>query len=82
MFPAVFEPAIPASKRPLTHAATETSLKHSFIVLKHIVFFLFIFILCVTMNHTGIAVAQRLRCCATSRKVVGSIPGGVIGIFH
>ena len=23
-----------------------------------------------------------LRHCATSRKVAGSIPGGVIGIFH
>jgi len=28
------------------------------------------------------AVAQWLRCCATSRKVAGSIPDGVIGIFH
>ena len=28
------------------------------------------------------AVAQCLRCCATNRKVVGSIPDGVIGIFH
>jgi len=23
-----------------------------------------------------------LRCCATNRKVAGSIPDGVIGIFH
>ena len=30
--------------------------------------------------HT--AVAQWLRCCVTNRKVVGSIPDGVIGIFH
>ena len=30
----------------------------------------------------GNAVAQRLRCCATNRKVAGSIPDGVIGIFH
>jgi len=30
----------------------------------------------------GTAVAQGLRCCATSRKVAGSIPVGVIGIFH
>ena len=29
----------------------------------------------------GTAVAQWLRCCATNRKVAGSIPG-VIGIFH
>ena len=27
-------------------------------------------------------VAQWLRCCATNRKVAGSIPGGVVGIFH
>ena len=30
----------------------------------------------------GATVAQWLRCCATSRKVVGSIPDGVIAIFH
>ena len=28
------------------------------------------------------AVAQWLRCFATNWKVAGSIPGGVIGIFH
>jgi len=30
----------------------------------------------------GTAVAQCLRCCATNRKVNGSIPNGVTGIFH
>ena len=30
----------------------------------------------------GATVAQWLRCCATHRKVAGSIPDGVIGIFH
>ena len=30
----------------------------------------------------GTAVAQWLRCCATNRKVAGSIPDGVIEIFH
>ena len=30
----------------------------------------------------GTAVAQCLRCCATNRKVGGSIPADVIGIFH
>ena len=30
----------------------------------------------------GTAVAQWLRCCATNRKVAGSIPDGVIGMFH
>ena len=29
----------------------------------------------------GTAVAQWLRCCAANRKVAGSIPDGVIGIF-
>ena len=36
-----------------------------------------------TLIHLmGTAVAQWLRCCATNRKVAGSIPGGVFGIFH
>ena len=30
----------------------------------------------------GTAVAQWLRCCATNRKVAGSISDGVIRIFH
>ena len=30
----------------------------------------------------GTAVAHWLRCCATNQKVAGSIPAGVIGIFH
>ena len=30
----------------------------------------------------GTAVAQWLRRCATNRKVTGSIPDGVIGIFY
>ena len=30
----------------------------------------------------GTAVAQWLRCCATNRKVAGSIPDGITGIFH
>ena len=32
--------------------------------------------------YKGKAVAQWLRCCATNQKVAGSIPAGVIGIFH
>ena len=32
------------------------------------------------MNE-GTAVAQWLRCCATNRKVAGSIPAGVIGFL-
>ena len=31
--------------------------------------------------NMGTAAAQWLRCCATNRKVAGSIPDGVIGIF-
>ena len=30
----------------------------------------------------GTGVAQWLRCCATNRKVAGSIPDGIIGVFH
>jgi hypothetical protein len=30
----------------------------------------------------GAAVARWLRCCATNRKIAGSIPGGVFGNFH
>jgi hypothetical protein len=30
----------------------------------------------------GTAVAQWLWYCATNRKVAGSIPDGVLGIFH
>jgi len=33
-------------------------------------------------RQVGTAVAQWLRYCATNRKVAGSIPDGVIGIFH
>jgi hypothetical protein len=33
-------------------------------------------------HYRGHAVAQWLRHCATNRKVAGSIPDGVIGIFH
>jgi len=34
------------------------------------------------MRRTEIAVAQWLRYCAMNRKVTGSIPDGVIVIFH
>ena len=34
-----------------------------------------------TTPPKGTAVAQRLRCCATNRKVAGSIPAGVSGFF-
>ena len=34
-----------------------------------------------TFNALGTAVAQWLRCCATNRKVAGSIPAGVSGFF-
>ena len=35
-----------------------------------------------TIKIEGTAVAQWLRHCATNWKVAGSIPDGVIGIFH
>jgi len=34
---------------------------------------------CSTVVSVGTAVAQWLRCCATNRKVTGSIPAGVSG---
>ena len=34
------------------------------------------------LKEMGTAVAQWLRCCVTNRKLAGSIPDGVIGIFH
>ena len=40
-----------------------------------------IFTTCI-IDVLGAAVAQRLRCCATNRKVAGSISGGVTGIFR
>jgi hypothetical protein len=38
----------------------------------------------VAQRGTGgpLMVAQWLRYCATNRKIAGSIPDGVIGIFH
>ena len=33
------------------------------------------------LRKIGTAVAQWLRCCATNRKVAGSIPAGVSGFF-
>jgi hypothetical protein len=39
-------------------------------------------ILCGSFLRPGTAVVQWLRCCATNRKVAGSISDGVIGIFH
>ena len=35
----------------------------------------------IILNSVGTAVAQWLRCCATNRKVTGSIPAGVSGFF-
>jgi hypothetical protein len=47
-----------------------------------IVIFFFLLIYCRYIFIKGTAVAQRLRCCTTNWKVAGSIPDGVIGIFH
>jgi hypothetical protein len=35
-----------------------------------------------TFQSEGTAVAQWLRYCATNQMIAGSIPDGVIGIFH
>jgi hypothetical protein len=40
-----------------------------------------IYIIIIYIIIIGTAEEQRLRCCATNRKVAGSIPDGVIGIF-
>ena len=56
-----------------------------------LIFSIFIFLIlvlyllvniCLMSTFLGTAVAQWLRCCATSRKAAGSIPDGVIGIIH
>ena len=39
------------------------------------------FILIFVVMLVGTSVAQWLRCCATNRKVAGSIPAGVRGFF-
>jgi hypothetical protein len=44
--------------------------------LKHIGIYIYIY------NVLGTAVAQWFRCCATNRKVAGSIPDGVIEFFY
>ena len=41
-----------------------------------------IIIIIIVVVKGGLAVAHLVGACATSRKVVGSIPYGVIGIFH
>jgi hypothetical protein len=35
-----------------------------------------------SIDRGPLMVAQWLRCCATNRKVAGSIPDGVVGLFH
>ena len=41
----------------------------------------FYLIFSTALISAGTAVAQWLRCCATNRKVTGSIPAGVSGFF-
>jgi hypothetical protein len=52
---------------------------HIFIYVQIIII---IIIITYLINYLGHAVAQWLRHCATNRKVAGSVPDGVIGIFH
>jgi hypothetical protein len=71
--PAGFEPEVPGSERPQTHAldrAATAIFNYLEIISKNYV--------SKVLHH---AVAQ-LRHCATNRNVAGSIPDGVTGIFH
>ena len=65
-----FEPAIPESKRPWTHALDRitTGIQNTNTNNNN--------------NNNGTALAQWLRCCAANRKVALSIPAGFSGIFH
>jgi len=71
---------------PLTVASLMTSYRR--LCTRHFIFIILIVAPCilVVLNplllQLGTAAAQWLRCCATNRKVDGSIPAGVIGIFH
>jgi hypothetical protein len=47
---------------------------HKFLFYNKFIIFLYMF-------RAGTAVAQWLRCCATNRKVAGSIPATVSGFF-
>jgi len=47
----------------------------------YVCMYVFAFIVYICM-YMGVAAAQWLRYCATDRKVAGSIPDGVIGIFQ
>ena len=61
------------------HTATMVARTHLIVTFIRTVPVLF----CITFHLVlGTAVAQWLRCCATNRKIAGSIPDGVIGIFH
>ena len=44
-------------------------------------YIIIIIIIIILLLLLGTAVAQWLRCCATNRKVAGSIPAGVSGFF-
>jgi len=44
--------------------------------------FQLVLVLLEPVPRKGTAVERWLKCCATNRKVAGSIPADVIGIFH
>ena len=48
----------------------------------YLILFIILLLFIIIFIIRGTAVAQWLRGCATNRKVAGSIPDGVIGIFH
>jgi len=64
----------------VVHKLETTILFGSLLLDINIIIFTFIYIY--IYIDLGTAVAQWLGRCATNRKVSGSIPGGVIGIFH
>jgi len=65
--------------RELHHYLTEVIFM--LILLVKLRLFIYIYIYIYILGDVA-AVAQWLRCCVTNRKVAGSSPDGVIGIFH
>jgi ABC-type transport system involved in Fe-S cluster assembly fused permease/ATPase subunit len=54
-----------------------------YVVMYYVCVYVCIMCVCVCIYiYMGVGVAQWLRHCATNWKVAGSIPAGVIGIFH
>jgi uncharacterized membrane protein len=61
-------------------AMVSVMLTYSWLQFTDMLYFTICVVTCVYWGP--LMVAQWLRYCATNRKVAGSIPNGVIGIFH